>query len=174
MPNKIHYLIALFVVCIVGIGGKVILDQHNQIQALTVNSPNGSVSTPAAKKSVAHSIENPELLKNLKKIQGLLASMDQRIRVLEQTDDIEQLDDTEQDPQSLPDEQSDDEFSAQSMAEQAARQRYYENLEQTITQTADESFTHEVHASFEDLVTSRDEWANKTFVKSANCGGEFC
>lgn len=191
MARKIVWVTTFLVVCVLSIAGTYIVHQQNQIKRLTAKpSESQLVPTKTQTESATIVVEAPAIttpgqqqdtdqavLDSLSKIEDMMVSIDERVKDLEEEIEIVRLDASGRAGQAneeIIDENLNDEFSPKALEIQEARNQYYSTMEQTIAQTADESFTQNVRSSFEEMVTSREEWSQSTSFKSAECGAEFC
>ncbi len=64
--------------------------------------------------------------------------------------------------------------SAKVLQQQAVRQQYFLDLDNTITTNADDGLSQQITASYEELISSDQSWTEGVSLNSVSCGGDYC
>ena len=118
-----------------------------------------------------------DIMKHLSGLKESIDSFEKRITALERQNPFHNSALTEplSEETELTETSADDETMSDSeYSQQEARKNFYNSLETAINSEIDEAFTQDVKVSFEQMILSREDWAQATALKSAECSKNQC
>lgn len=159
--------------------------QENNTPVPTEQPPEAEVKTeitgPAETPSqqITRTVAEPnepgsEVIQSLNQIQEMLKSLDKRIVSIEDELDLARLQEAEPQESAEPDNLSNEEYSADSLAALEKRKQYFNTLEQVFAEEIDEQTTTEKQSYFENMIGSQAKWQNDASVQSVSCSQERC
>ncbi len=164
-----------------------LIEVNTSNQQAGVSTDNTSASTVTTVQPEVSANQNqdsdPQVLQSLDKIQDILVNMDKRLvnideRMISVEDELDiarlENENSEEQFNSESNDEGDDEYSAQAIAEQEKLKQYFSNLDQSFQQTSDEEVTTRVQSTFDTMIASRPVWQNDTSIQSTHCGTDRC
>ena len=150
-------------------------EQNKKLIQSAIKRPAQQAYTPEPYTTDVNTSVVQNVMNDLAVIRETIASFEQRIIVLERQYSIPLVETVVQPEEDTSDAGVNDEtLTDEEYSLQEARKEYFNSLEESINIEIDEEFTQVVRESFEQMVTSRDDWAQGTSLKSAECSANSC
>lgn len=145
-------------------------------QAIRLNSSSVGLSEAAGAPSGEKSGESTVEL--LKQVQSSLSKLQDRMNTLENElfAYSNALNNSEAQPMAdtVFEQPSSTNRTPDTQLRQDTTAQYFQEIDHAILQSLDPQYTQTVQFSYENMITSRDDWAQNTSIKSSECGAEFC